>query len=131
MPFWNTMALQVFGWKETTPALALPARLRIHPAKPSRHCESASRHTHRDGLRPLLTPVTYRSAACCVTNRFNAARKISNADQVHGVKMSAFSGRDGRNDHLASPAGDTHLCLVCLTELQFTAAGASRISRRT
>ena len=32
--------------------------------------------------------------------------------------MSAFSGRDGRNDHLASPSGDTHLCPVCLAELQ-------------
>ena len=46
------------------------------------------------------------------------ARKISTADGAHGVKISAFSGRDGRNDHLARSAGDTHLCPVCLRELQ-------------
>ena len=47
-----------------------------------------------------------------------AARKVDTASEAHGVKASAFSGRDGRNDHLASPSGDTHLCLVCLAELQ-------------
>ena len=45
-------------------------------------------------------------------------RKVSSSLNVHGVKVSAFSGRDGRNDHLASPSGDTHLCLVCQAELK-------------
>ena len=47
-----------------------------------------------------------------------ASRTVSTASRAHGIKVSAFSGRDGRNDHLASPSGDTHLCLVCLAELQ-------------
>ena len=47
-----------------------------------------------------------------------AARKVETASRAHGIKASAFSGRDGRNDHLASPSGDTHLCPVCLAELQ-------------
>ena len=47
-----------------------------------------------------------------------ASRTVSTASRAHGIKASAFSGRDGRNDHLASPSGDTHLCLVCLAELQ-------------
>ena len=46
------------------------------------------------------------------------ARSVDTASRAHGVKASAFSGRDGRNDHLASPSGDTHLCRVCLAELQ-------------
>ena len=46
------------------------------------------------------------------------SRTVSTASRAHGIKASAFSGRDGRNDHLASPSGDTHLCLVCLAELQ-------------
>ena len=47
-----------------------------------------------------------------------ASRGVSTASRAHGIKASAFSGRDGRNDHLASPSGDTHLCPVCLAELQ-------------
>ena len=47
-----------------------------------------------------------------------AGRKVDTASRAHGIKASAFSGRDGRNDHLASPSGDTHLCPVCLAELQ-------------
>ena len=46
------------------------------------------------------------------------SRIVSTASRAHGIKVSAFSGRDGRNDHLASPSGDTHLCPVCLAELQ-------------
>lgn len=46
------------------------------------------------------------------------SRKVETASKAHGIKATAFSGRDGRNDHLASPTGDTHLCLVCLAELQ-------------
>ncbi len=47
-----------------------------------------------------------------------ATRKVETASRAHGIKASAFSGRDGRNDHLASPSSDTHLCPVCLAELQ-------------
>ena len=47
-----------------------------------------------------------------------ALRRVSTASRAHGVKVTAFSGRDGRNDHLASYSGDTHLCPVCLAELQ-------------
>ena len=47
-----------------------------------------------------------------------AARKVDTAARAHGIRASAFSGRDGRNDHLATPSGDTHLCRVCLAELQ-------------
>ena len=43
---------------------------------------------------------------------------VSKASRAHGIKASAFSGRDGRNDHLASSKRDTHLCPVCLAELQ-------------
>ena len=47
------------------------------------------------------------------------SQAVRTASRAHGIKMSAFSGRDGRNDHLASPVlGDTHLCHVCLAELQ-------------
>ena len=46
------------------------------------------------------------------------SRAVKTASRAHGIKASAFSGRDGRNDHLASPSGDTHLCPVCLAELQ-------------
>lgn len=48
----------------------------------------------------------------------SSKRKVNTSLKVHGVKASAFSGRDGRNDHLASPSGDTHLCLVCQAELK-------------
>ena len=47
-----------------------------------------------------------------------ALRKVDTASNAHGIKVSAFSGRDGRNDHLSSAVGDTHLCLVCLAELK-------------
>ena len=56
---------------------------------------------------------------CVLCNEpVSASRSISTASRAHGIKVSAFSGRDGRNDHLASPSGDTHLCPVCLAELQ-------------
>ena len=47
-----------------------------------------------------------------------SSRRVATASRAHGIKASAFSGRDGRNDHLASHRGDTHLCRVCLAELQ-------------
>ena len=56
---------------------------------------------------------------CILCNEpVGASRNVSTASRAHGIKTSAFSGRDGRNDHLASPSGDTHLCPVCLAELQ-------------
>ena len=50
------------------------------------------------------------------------SRSVNTASRAHGIKASAFSGRDGRNDHLAAPSGDTHLCPVCLAELQLRQA---------
>ena len=56
---------------------------------------------------------------CILCNEpVGATRRVNTASRAHGIKASAFSGRDGRNDHLASPSGDTHLCPVCLAELQ-------------
>ena len=56
---------------------------------------------------------------CILCNEpVSVARSVSTASRAHGIKATAFSGRDGRNDHLASPSGDTHLCPVCLAELQ-------------
>ncbi|MCY3773940.1 MAG: hypothetical protein OXG98_18190, partial [Gemmatimonadetes bacterium] len=56
---------------------------------------------------------------CILCNEPVAAlRRVNTASRAHGIKSSAFSGRDGRNDHLASPSGDTHLCPVCLAESQ-------------
>ena len=56
---------------------------------------------------------------CILCNEpVGALRNVSTASRTHGIKASAFSGRDGRHDHLASPSGDTHLCPVCLAELQ-------------
>ena len=56
---------------------------------------------------------------CILCNEpVGASRTVSTASRAHGIKASAFSGRDGRNDHLASPSGDTHLCTICLAELQ-------------
>ena len=59
---------------------------------------------------------------CILCNEpVGAARIVSIASRAHGVRSSAFSGRDRRTDHLASSSsgkGDTHLCPVCLAELQ-------------
>ena len=56
---------------------------------------------------------------CILCNEpVGGSRNVRTASRAHGVKASAFSGRDGRNDHLASPGGDTHLCPICLAELQ-------------
>ena len=56
---------------------------------------------------------------CILCNEpVGASWRVSTASRAHGIKASAFSGRDGRNDHMASPSGDTHLCPVCLAELQ-------------
>ena len=56
---------------------------------------------------------------CILCNEpVSTVRRVNTASRAHGIKSSAFSGRDGRNDHLASPSGDTHLCPVCLAESQ-------------
>ncbi|MCY4355134.1 MAG: hypothetical protein OXC09_10200 [Truepera sp.] len=70
--------------------------------------------------RPALPFDTETPAKRCIlcNEPVTVKRRIDSASQAHGVKVSAFSGRDGRNDHLASSKGDTHLCLVCLAELQ-------------
>ena len=70
--------------------------------------------------RPVLPfDVGTPSKRCILCNEpVGASRRINTASRAHGIKASAFSGRDGRNDHLASPSGDTHLCPVCLAELQ-------------
>ena len=63
-----------------------------------------------------LGRLTKRCIAC--NEPVAASRRVNTASRAHGIKSSAFSGRDGRNDHLASPSGDTHLCPVCLAESQ-------------
>ncbi|MDE0338299.1 MAG: hypothetical protein OXI80_11560 [Caldilineaceae bacterium] len=68
----------------------------------------------------LPDPVDRHATKRCIlcNEPVAAARKVDTAARAHGIKASAFSGRDGRNDHLSSPSGDTHLCRVCLAELQ-------------
>lgn len=68
----------------------------------------------------LPEPVDLHATKRCIlcNEPVAAARKVDTAARAHGIKASAFSGRDGRNDHLAAPDGDTHLCRVCLAELQ-------------
>ena len=62
---------------------------------------------------------TAAAKRCILCNEpVDGSRRVATASRAHGIKTSAFSGRDGRNDHLASPSGDTHLCPVCLAELQ-------------
>ena len=67
-------------------------------------------------VRPFDTDTRKRCILC--NEPVGAKRRVSTASRAHGIKVSAFSGRDCRNDHLASPAGDTHLCPVCLAELK-------------
>ena len=70
--------------------------------------------------RPAQAFDTADTPKCCIlcNEPTGPQRRISSASRAHGIKSSAFSGRDGRNDHLTSPSGDTHVCLVCLAELQ-------------
>ena len=70
--------------------------------------------------RPAMSFDVGNSPKCCIlcNEPVGASWRVSTASRAHGIKASAFSGRDGRNDHLASPSGDTHLCPVCLAELQ-------------
>ena len=58
------------------------------------------------------------SKRCILSNEpVNKFRNVDASSNAHGIKVSAFSGRDGRNDHLASSKSDTHLSLVSLAEL--------------
>ena len=87
---------------------------------------SNMRQALHDRFAAYLTGVPSRATdgegaakRCIVCNQpVDASRKVETASRAHGIKMTAFSGRDGRNDHLASPSGDTHLCPVCLAESQ-------------
>ena len=74
---------------------------------------------HLTGRPAVSLNVGTAPKRCILCNEpVGAAWRVSTASRAHGIKTSAFSGRDGRNDHLASPSGDTHLCPVCLAELQ-------------
>jgi len=71
-----------------------------------------------DSVRPFDRD-THANKRCILCNEHvDASRNVNTASRVHGIKASAFSGRDMRNDHLASASGDTHLCPVCLAELK-------------
>ncbi len=71
----------------------------------------------KDSIQPFDSgPLDKRCILC--NEPVAAIRKVSKASMAHGIKISAFSGRDRRNDHLASPSGDTHLCPTCLAESQ-------------
>ncbi|MDE2928473.1 MAG: hypothetical protein OXT71_18980 [Acidobacteriota bacterium] len=71
------------------------------------------------GIAAQPFDVGARNKHCILCNEpVETSRNVKTASRAHGIKASAFSGRDGRNDHLASPSGDTHLCPVCLAELQ-------------
>ena len=72
-------------------------------------------HLNGIAVQPFDTGAPAKRCILC-NEPVAASRKVSTASRVHGIKASAFSGRDRRNDHLASPAGDTHLCPICLAE---------------
>ena len=72
-----------------------------------------------DGSHPEAVHDGAVAKRCVLCNEPVATTfKVETASRAHGIKASAFSGRDGRNDHLASPSADTHLCPVCLAELR-------------
>ena len=74
---------------------------------------------HLSGSRAQPFDGDTAAKRCILCNEpVGASRSVNTASRALGIKASAFSGRDRRNDHLASPAGDTHLCPVCLAELQ-------------
>ena len=76
-----------------------------------------SSHLNGSAAQPFDTDAPAKRCILC-NEPVAASRRVSTASRAHGIKASAFSGRDGRNDHLASPSGDTHLCLICLAESQ-------------
>lgn len=76
-----------------------------------------SSHLNGSVAQPFDTGAPAKRCILC-NEPVAASRRVSTASRAHGIKASAFSGRDGRNDHLASPSGDTHLCLICLAESQ-------------
>ena len=76
-----------------------------------------SSHLNGSAAQPFDADAPVKRCILC-NEPVAASRRVSTASRAHGIKASAFSGRDGRNDHLASPSGDTHLCLICLAESQ-------------
>ena len=76
-----------------------------------------SAHLTGDAAQPFDLDAPDKRCILC-NEPVSAMRRVKTASRAHGIKSSAFSGRDGRNDHLASPSGDTHLCPVCLAESQ-------------
>ena len=80
-----------------------------------------SSHLNGSAAQPFDTDAPAKYCILC-NEPVAASRRVSTASRAHGIKASAFSGRDGRNDHLASPSGDTHLCLICLAESQLRRA---------
>ena len=79
--------------------------------------ERFSAYLAGDAARPFDVDAPEKRCILC-NEPVRASRRVRTASRAHGIKSSAFSGRDGRNDHLASPGGDTHLCPVCLAESQ-------------
>ena len=80
-----------------------------------------SSHLNGGAVQPFDADAPAKRCILC-NEPVAASRKVSTASRAHGIKASAFSGREGRNDHLASPAGDTHLCPICLAESQLRRA---------
>ena len=80
-----------------------------------------SSHLNGSAAQPFDADAPVKRCILC-NEPVAASRRVSTASRAHGIKASAFSGRDGRNDHLASPSGDTHLCLICLAESQLRRA---------
>ena len=74
-----------------------------------------SAYLNGDATRPFDLDESVKRCILC-NEPVSRSRLVNTASRAHGIKSSAFSGRDGRNDHLASPSGDTHLCPVCLAE---------------
>ena len=80
-----------------------------------------SSHLNGNAVQPFDAGAPAKRCILC-NEPVAASRKVGTASRAHGIKASAFSGRDRRNDHLASPAGDTHLCPICLAESQLRRA---------
>ena len=78
-------------------------------------------HLHGTAVQPFDAGAPAKRCILC-NEPVTASRRVGTASRAHGIKASAFSGRDRRNDHLASPAGDTHLCPICLAESQLRRA---------
>ena len=86
-----------------------------------------SSHLNGNAVQPFDAGAPAKRCILC-NEPVAASRKVRTASRAHGIRASGFSGRDGRNDHLASPSGDTHLCLVCLAESQLRATAQEEAS---